>query len=63
VTTVPEVSVRAVRTVAVDDPGPLLDLLPADGALAWVREGEGLVGWGEAARLDVDDPAPFAEAQ
>ena len=35
------------------DPGPLLDLLPEDGALAWVTRGEGLVGWGEAARFDV----------
>ncbi|MCU1604469.1 MAG: entC, partial [Modestobacter sp.] len=35
---------------------PLLTLLPADGALAWVRRGEGLVGWGEADRLEVSGP-------
>lgn len=31
----------------------LLDLLPAQGGLAWVRDGAGLIGWGEAARLVV----------
>jgi menaquinone-specific isochorismate synthase len=62
VTTVPEVAVRTVRTVALEDPGPLLELLPDAGALAWVRHGEGLVGWGEAARLELPGPSPFAEA-
>lgn len=51
-----------VRTVAVDDPGPLLDLLPADEAVAWVRRGDGLVGWGEAVRIDVRGADRFAEA-
>jgi len=41
---------------------PLLTLLPADGPLAWVRQGEGLVGWGEAARLEVTGPGALAEA-
>jgi menaquinone-specific isochorismate synthase len=40
-----------VRTVPVDDPGDLLARLPDPAALAWVRRGDGLVGWGEAARL------------
>lgn len=62
-TTVPELAVRAVRTVLLDDPGPLLGLLPEQGALAWVREGEGLVGWGEAARVEVGGSSPFADAQ
>jgi menaquinone-specific isochorismate synthase len=52
----------AVTTVAVDDARPLLDLLPADGALSWVRRGEGLVGWGEAARLEVCGPDALPEA-
>jgi menaquinone-specific isochorismate synthase len=39
-----------VRTVAIEDPGPLLALLPAEEAYAWVRRGEGLVAFGEAAR-------------
>ncbi|MCW2603281.1 MAG: isochorismate synthase [Pseudonocardiales bacterium] len=51
-----------VRTVAIGDPGPLLDLLPTEAPLSWVREGEGMVGWGEAARVDVTGPARFAEA-
>ena len=51
------------RTVRVDDPGPLLDLLPPELAVAWVREGEGLVGWGEALRADLTGPDPTAEAQ
>ena len=41
-----------VRTSALDDPGPLLDLLPEGPALSWVRRGEGLVAWGETARFD-----------
>lgn len=41
---------------------PLLTLLPAEGALAWVRRGEGLVGWGEADRLEVSGPGALAEA-
>ncbi|MFC6884423.1 isochorismate synthase [Actinomadura yumaensis] len=42
-----------VRTVRVADPGDLISRLPHPSALAWVRHGEGLVGWGEAARLHV----------
>jgi len=38
------------RTVALEDPGPILGLLPARDAYAWVRRGEGLVGWGEVVR-------------
>jgi menaquinone-specific isochorismate synthase len=63
VTTVPEVSVRTVRTVPLDDPGPLLALLPDAGALAWVRGGEGLVGWGCAARIDLQGPQALSDAQ
>src|SRR5690606_38024134 len=40
-----------VRTVAVAGPGPLLDLLPPEHPFAWVRGGEGLVGWGRAAEV------------
>ncbi len=55
-----------VRTVAVDDPGPLLALLPATdtrGGTAWVRRGEGLVGWGEAVVLRTSGPDRFAQAR
>jgi menaquinone-specific isochorismate synthase len=41
----------AARTIAVADPGDLIAQLPDPAALAWVRRGCGLVGWGEAARL------------
>ncbi len=51
------------RTVPLADPGPLLDLLPARSSLAWVRRGEGLVGWGEAMRVSSSGPDRFAAAQ
>lgn len=41
---------------------PLLNLLPVQGAVSWVRRGEGLVGWGEADRLEVSGPGALAEA-
>ncbi|MDP9240751.1 MAG: isochorismate synthase [Actinomycetota bacterium] len=41
-----------VRSVAIDDPGPLLALLPDAAPLAWLRQGDGLVGWGKAARFE-----------
>jgi menaquinone-specific isochorismate synthase len=41
----------AVRTIPVSDPGALVSRLPEPAALAWIRQGEGLVGWGEAARI------------
>ncbi|MET1007627.1 MAG: isochorismate synthase [Propionibacteriaceae bacterium] len=39
-----------VRTVEIGDPGPLTALLPRTEAYAWIRHGDGMVGWGEAAR-------------
>ena len=55
---------RSVRTQPVDLVGTLLQRLPrAEGALAWVRDGSGLVGWGEAARLEVSGPDRFATAR
>lgn len=42
-----------VRTTPVRDPGDLLASLPGTAPYAWVRHGEGLVGWGEAARVTV----------
>ncbi len=40
----------------------LVDLLPPGSPLAWVRNGEGLIGWGEAARLVVSGPDRFDQA-
>ncbi len=55
---------RAVRSQPVDLVGTLLQRLPHAGdALAWVRDGSGLVGWGEAARLEVTGPDRFARAR
>ena len=53
-----------VRTVLVEDAGPLLALLPQDtDVTAWVRRGEGLVGWGTAAVVRTSGPGRFAEAR
>jgi len=60
--TSPDAAARTATTVRADDAGALIDLLPAEGALSWVRRGEGLVGWGEAARLEVSGPRALAEA-
>ncbi len=40
-----------VRTVKVPDPGDLLVRLPDLAPSAWIHRGDGLVGWGQAARL------------
>ncbi|WP_082227016.1 isochorismate synthase [Demequina rhizosphaerae] len=40
-----------VRTTEIDDPGDLIAALPEAG-ISWVRRGEGMVAWGEAARHD-----------
>ncbi len=42
-----------VRTVPVDDPGDLVARLPHPRSVAWIRRGEGLAGWGEAARVTI----------
>ncbi|RBY80261.1 isochorismate synthase [Blastococcus sp. TF02-09] len=60
--TSPAAAARTVTTVRTDDAGELLDLLPGGPGLSWVRRGEGLVGWGEAARLEVTGPTALADA-
>jgi menaquinone-specific isochorismate synthase len=60
--TSPAAAARTVTTVRSDDAGALLDRLPTEGALSWVRRGEGLVGRGEAARLEVTGPHALTEA-
>jgi menaquinone-specific isochorismate synthase len=42
-----------VRTVPVPDPGDLVGQLPEPAALAWLRRGEGIAGWGETARISL----------
>jgi len=55
------------RTVAIDDPGALLSLLPetryTEQVASWVRHGEGLVGWGKALTFRTSGPGRFAEAE
>jgi len=52
------------RTVAVgaDVVDSLVGLLPDDRPVAWLRQGEGIVGWGEAARVRTSGPDRFAAA-
>ena len=54
------------RTVEIEDPGPLLDLAPTQPSpqppSAWVRRGQGLVGWGRAASYAASGPDRFAAA-
>ncbi len=55
---------RVVRTVTLDGiDEDLLGLLPATGGFAWVRDGVGFVGWGEAARFTISGPERFSRAQ
>ena len=52
------------RTVALDldTAATLVDLLPTDSPVTWLRRGEGLVGWGVAAEVRTSGAARFAEA-
>ncbi|GAB3272798.1 isochorismate synthase [Kineosporia babensis] len=62
-TTAPALAPLVARTVTISDPGPLLELLPPGPALAWVRRGEGLVGWGEAMRVTGTGAERFTSAK
>jgi menaquinone-specific isochorismate synthase len=48
------------RTVEIDDPGSLVDWLPGPDGFAWLRQGDGMVAWGEVVR---HKPATLLEAQ
>lgn len=52
-----------VRTVRIEDPGPLLERLPAAAGTAWVNGGDGLIGWGVAASVDVNGDERFSRTQ
>lgn len=57
---------RTVRVHGAMEDVPLLDLVPdveAPLVSAWVRRGEGIVGWGRAATTAVTTPARFADAR
>lgn len=61
----PQLVVRTtlLGTVLDDDPAALLALLPRTAPLAWVRRGDGLVAWGEVARVETTGPGRFADAE
>lgn len=60
----PTVTAPVVRSVPIPDPGPLWALLPDRDGVGWLRGGEGMVGWGTAARLDVGTgPDRFERAE
>jgi menaquinone-specific isochorismate synthase len=40
----------------------LLDLLPSDAPVTWLRRDEGLVGWGVAAVIRTSGPTRFSDA-
>lgn len=62
-TVAPATTALRVRTRPIRLEGPLLDVLPGDsGELSWVRDDEGLVGWGEVARFTGAGPERFADA-
>ncbi|MDQ1537388.1 MAG: menaquinone-specific isochorismate synthase [Actinomycetota bacterium] len=55
------------RTVAIDDPGSLMSLIPEtagpEQVSSWVRHGEGLVGWGQALSFRTSGDTRFAQGQ
>jgi len=50
------------RTQEISDPGALLDLLPADEPMTWLRRGEGIVAWGVAAECRTRGEERFSSA-
>lgn len=57
------VALIPVTTTRVGEHLPLLDLLPSDAPLSWVRNGEGLVGWGVHATTTVTGKDRFEKAR
>lgn len=53
--------VRTVR-LDLDRAASLLDLVPADRPVTWLRRGDGLVGWGVAAEVRTGGATRFADA-
>jgi menaquinone-specific isochorismate synthase len=52
----------SVQTSALRDPGDLLGRQPDPHGVAWIRHGEGLVGWGEALRIELPPGNPIRSA-
>lgn len=53
----------SVTTRPIPDPGPLISRLPLHQPTAWIRHGDGLIGWGIAAALEVRGNERFSRAQ
>lgn len=53
----------SINTVRLGEHLPLLDLLPTEAPIAWVRGGDGLVGWGVYASTTVSGPNRFIDAR
>lgn len=55
------------RTVAVDAPGDLLTRIPDEvdpqEVVTWLREGDGMVGWGHVARVQTSGAGRFEDAE
>jgi menaquinone-specific isochorismate synthase len=59
----PTATACRVHSRVVDTSADLLALLPGpDDTLTWVREGDGIVGWGAAARFEPSGPDRFGQA-
>ena len=58
-----EATPLVVRTVRIEDPGSLLDLLPRESSTAWVHRGDGLVGYGVAGLVRTSGPDRFVDAR
>jgi menaquinone-specific isochorismate synthase len=56
-------SLIPVTTTRIGEHLPLLDLLPNDAPLSWVRNGEGLVGWGVHATTTVTGKDRFEQSR
>lgn len=65
VATTPRLLTARTREIGQGDPlrdPHLLELLPAHAPMSWVRENQGLIGWGVAARYDAAGPDRFRAA-
>ncbi len=55
------------RTSAIPDPGDLARLVPADipagDIMSWIRDGDGMVGWGRAASVHTGGESRFTDAE
>jgi menaquinone-specific isochorismate synthase len=49
------------RTTEIQNPGPLLRMAPRVDSYAWVRHGDGMIGWGEVVRYKASSIADAAD--